>query len=114
MADATGFLFVEDHDDNCFYIQLPGGEQSDWAGNDEVAILDDGARTYIATNCDDFPGMQAGRLYTPGAQVAAEVIDYADMAEDEEEDAEEEEEDVVVAEGDGAAADEEEDEEEEE
>lgn len=100
---ATDFTFVEDHDENQFYIILPDGTDTEWSGNDEIAMCDDGARTYFATNCEDFPGMQPGVVYSLGSAVPTTVQDYTDLPEDEDEDP-----------ADAPAGEEEEDEEEDE
>jgi hypothetical protein len=62
----SGFVFVEDSQGD-FYIILPDGTETDWSDSDQIAMMDDGTRTYFATNCDDFPGMKAGVVYALGA-----------------------------------------------
>ena len=102
MAD-TRFTFVEDLDDGQFYIIMPDGEDTDWTPDEEIAVFDDGTTTYAATNCDDFPGMQAGIVYALGAAMPTDTQDYAGMedeedAEDPAEGAEEEEDAELEAE----------------
>ncbi len=107
MADtSTTFTIVEDHDDDSFFIVLPDGTETEPCGNDEIAMADDGARTYIAANCDDFPGMKAGVVYAVGEAMPTTVVDAEEY---DSEDAEEEEETEVDAEP-GEDAEEEEEE----
>jgi hypothetical protein len=87
MADTQGFQFVEDHDDNTFFIILPNGDETDPSDNDEIAICDDGMTTYLATNCVDFPGMHPGVIYGLGAAVPTTVIDVEELPDEDGDDA---------------------------
>jgi hypothetical protein len=87
MADnKTDFTFVEDHDNDTFFIILPNGDETEPSDNQEIAILDDGTTTYLATNCDDFPSMHAGVIYALGAPVPTTVVDIEELPEDEDDD----------------------------
>src|SRR5271166_3074939 len=107
-ATASGFQIVEDHNEDQFYVILPDGTETEWCGNDEIAMADGGDRTYFATNCDDYSGMQAGVVYALGGAMPTTVVDYDDMPDAEEDEEEEEEVDL-----DPDAAEEEEEEEDE-
>ena len=80
MADAqNNFQFVEDPDQETFFLILPDGTETDESADDEIAICDDGIRTYIATNCDEFPGVKPGVVYALGEAMPTTVVDIDDI-----------------------------------
>jgi hypothetical protein len=112
MSDTNSITLVNDAGNSSFYFVLADGSETDWASYDELAVADDGSRTYVATMCGDFPGMQPGKVYAIGAELPTVVEDYdpeADGGEDEEDDEDEVEEEGEVEEEDDDADDDAED-----